>query len=96
VIASLRKVLPAFGWSLFAHPHVLVKPEISRFHPNSHIAEFSDGSASFDLDVIFFRRELGLQKLRFRVLPFKVPYQHVFYIEDPTLSFVRMVHGFNQ
>ncbi|EXJ58259.1 hypothetical protein A1O7_05684 [Cladophialophora yegresii CBS 114405] len=99
VICSLKEPLPAFGWSAFTHPHVVNKPPISQFHPDGRI-DFSDGSSEDEVDVILFATgydfsfpflpgfDIRIKNRRIRGL-----YQHVFDIEDPSLSFIGMVAG---
>jgi hypothetical protein len=97
VICSLKEPLPAFGWSAFTHPHVVNKPPISRFHQDGRI-DFSDGSSENQVDIILFATgydfsfpflpgfDVRIKNRRIRGL-----YQHVFDIEDPSLSFIGMV-----
>lgn len=97
VISSLKEPLPAFGWKAFTHPHVTIKPPISRFHPDGTI-EFWDGSCVENVDVVLFATgydfsfpflpdvNARIQNRRIRGL-----YQHVFDIQDPTLAFIGMV-----
>lgn len=103
VYSSLRSdPIPAFGWEPFDHPHIAVKKEISRFDAATGRIHFADGSHLDGVDHVIFGTgyQFSLPYLpevqkRIRKADRRLPgvYQHVFNIEDPTLTFVGMVSG---
>ncbi|KAI1078742.1 thiol-specific monooxygenase [Whalleya microplaca] len=98
VISSMREPLPAFGWTPFLHPHILVRPTIARMDPGNRRVEFADGTFVYDVDIVVFATGYDFS---FPFLPdVKVDqrrihglYQHIFSIQDATLAFVGMVSG---
>ncbi|KAI5861941.1 thiol-specific monooxygenase [Durotheca rogersii] len=54
VIASVRRPLPAFGWTPFVHPHVALRSAIARLDPAARRVEFADGSVADGVDVVYF------------------------------------------
>lgn len=97
VISSLREPIAAFGWSAFTHPHITIKPQISKFHRDGTI-EFWDGSSVRNIDIVLFATGYDfsfpfLPEPHGRTVDRRVEnlYQHVFDIKDPTLAFIGMV-----
>jgi hypothetical protein len=103
IYASLRgPPVAAFGYEPFDHPHIVIKPEIVRFHAVSGRIEFSDSTYLENVGHIIFATGYTFS------LPFLPPkqnqikevyrrlpdvYVHTFDIEDPSLGFVGMVGG---
>ncbi|KAH6686480.1 thiol-specific monooxygenase [Plectosphaerella plurivora] len=103
VYSSLRSdPIPAFGWAPFKHPHVVVRPQISRFDPVTGLVHFSDGSKLEDVDHVIFGTGYTFSlpylpqiqekiKKEYRRLP--GVYQHTWNIDDPSLAFIGMLGG---
>ncbi|KAJ9157943.1 FAD/NAD(P)-binding domain-containing protein [Pleurostoma richardsiae] len=103
VYASLRgDPIPAFGWTPFTHPHIVVKKEIVRFDAETGRIHFKDGSHLDDVDHVIFGTGYTFSlpylphvqeriKKAYRRLP--GVYLHTWDIEDPTLTFVGMLGG---
>ena len=101
VYASLRSdPIPAFGWAPFKHPHVVVRPQISRFDPVTGLLHFSDGSKLEGVDHVIFGTGYSFSLPYLPQIQEKIKranrrlpgvYQHTWNIEDPSLAFVGMV-----
>lgn len=101
VYSSLRSdPIPAFGWEPFTHPHIELKKEITKFDADTGRVHFADGSHLDDVDHVVFGTgyQFSLPYLpevqkRIKRAHRRLPgvYQHVFNIEDPTLTFVGQV-----
>ncbi|KAK6465439.1 hypothetical protein DFJ63DRAFT_301530 [Scheffersomyces coipomensis] len=101
VISSIKKstiFLPNFGESPFIHPQIERRTQIVKIDPSTKTVYFEDGSSEIGIDAFVFGTgysfnfpflpNLDLANNRIQHL-----YQHVLYIEDPTLAFVGCVGG---
>ncbi len=101
VYSSLRgEPIPAFGLEPFTHPHIVAKKQIIKFDADTGRIHFEDDSHLDDVDHVIFGTgyQFSLPYLaevqrRIKKAHRRLPgvYQHVFNIEDPTLTFVGMV-----